>query len=516
MEDLMQDYAENGRKELGSPFTGAVLVAKDGNILFNKAYGLKDRNNLIPNDVATKFPIGSLTKQFTAMLVVQMAEEGILELEDPVSKHLEYLPKEFADVVTIHQLLSHTSGLPHYEGIINMGIDIDEFARTKYSPKELAILVSKVELNSEPGTNFHYSSLGYMLLGAILEKVSGESFAELLEIKITKPLGLNDTGFASNKFIKNETAKGYAFKEDKTFKMIFMKYGGDFHKVPFRDQSNTYTGGGMHSTVGDLLKWSEAVRSYTLLSPKFTEIMLKPNEQGYGYGWIRNWEDIMERNTKVKLYSHTGSTFGHASAITMFDDGTTIILTCNVNRIKVQKIVHQLYLLANGLKDIYGLEGYPDRGSLAEFEEDGGVKAFNAYFEKLSELCGYEVKPSEGSLTHIMSLYYKNGINKVGDSLKQAYFEMYKPNEGGVNQLGYRILNINCEKAIEVFEENTRLHPETPNTWDSLGDGYLECNNYVKAAECFSKAVVLAKSTNNPGLKYFQGNLQKVTLLLNE
>ena len=102
-------------------------------------------------------------------------------------------------------------------------------------------------------------------------------------------------------------------------------------------------------------------------------------------------------NKEVQLYSHTGSTYGHASAISMFDDGTTIIFTANVNRLKAQKLIHRLYLAANNLDDIYGVEGYPDRGSLAEFEKNGGINALNAYFDEVSNHCGYQVKPSDGS-----------------------------------------------------------------------------------------------------------------------
>ncbi|MFD2561461.1 serine hydrolase [Aquimarina rubra] len=508
LDELMTAYSENGRHKIGSPFNGAVLVAKNGEIVFKKAYGLNNRELDIPNTLETKFPIGSVTKQFTAMLVMQMAEEGKLNLNDSVSKHLSYLPKEFGDKITIHQLLSNTSGLPHYEGITKNGIKFNTFAATKYSPKELALLISKVKLSYEPGTTFYYSSLGYILLGTILEEVSGKSFAELLETKITKPLGLKNTGFASNEFIKNETAKGYKFVEDETIKMIFMKYGGDFHEVPFRDQSNTYTTGGMHSNVEDLFIWSEAVKSYRLLSKEYTDKMLTPNKQGYCYGWIRNWDDLIERNTKAKLFSHSGSTFGHVASINLFDDGTTIIYTTNVNTIKNQEIVHQLYLSAHQLEDNYRIEGYPDRGSLAEFEKDGGVKALNRYFEKLSELCGYEVLPSDTSIGHIMYLYYENGNQKTGDSIKQSFFEKYHPTESSINRLGYNLLDNNCNLAIEFFKENTVLYSKSPNVWDSLGEGFLKCENYEEAVTSFTKAVAIGKKINHHNLEIFKDNLQ--------
>ncbi|CAM1343387.1 serine hydrolase domain-containing protein [Tenacibaculum amylolyticum] len=515
IESIMDDYAENGRKTIGSPFTGTVLVAKKGKILFEGSYGFKDRKNKIPNTIDTKFLIGSLTKQFVAMLSMQLMEQGRLQLDDPVTKYLKYMPKKYNDI-TIHQLLSHTSGLPHYEGFVAIGINKNALIHNAYTPKELALLISKVALRNESKSNttFHYSSLGYMLLGAIIEEASGKSFSELLKIHITEPLGLKNTGFASNEFVKKEVAKGYAFKEDKTYKMILKKYGGEFKEVPYRDQSNSYTAGGMYSTVNDLFIWSEAIKNNKLISEETTKQMLQPVQQGYAYGWIRNWEDIMERNIKGQLYSHTGSTFGHASTISMFDDGTTIIFTANVNRIKAQKIIHNLYLAANDLEDVYHLKGYPDRSSLAEFEEDGGIEALHTYFKELSDLCGYQVKPSSGSLQQIITLYYKNGKITQGDSIRNAYIKLYHPSEEEINRLGYRIMKFNCLKSIEILEYNTQNFSNSANAWDSLGEAYVECKSYKKAFVCLEKAVSLAINSNNPNLTLFQKRLKKIKSLV--
>lgn len=508
LDALMQEYTENGRKKISSPFNGVILVAKKGKITFKKAYGLKDREQNIPNIVDTKFPIGSVTKQFTAMLVMQLVEEGTIKLEDSVSTHLSYFPKELGNKITIHQLLSHTSGLPHYEGILRTGITQDAFISTAYTPRELAILVGKVKLAYEPGTTFYYSSLGYMLLGAILEEVSKKSFSELLETKITKPLGLKNTGYETNEFIKNETAKGYSFIEDETFRMIFMKYGGNFNNVPFRDQSNIYATGGIHSTVDDLFIWSEAIRTNKLLSAAYTKKMLTPNKHGYCYGWIRNWDDLIERNTKIKMYTHGGALHGHRSSINIFDDGTTIIFLSNVSPIKDREIIHQLYLTAHGLEDVYKMKGYPDRSSLDEFKKHGGIKALNSYFEKLSELCGYKVLPSETSVGHIMYLYYQNGNQRIADSLKQSFLKNYNPTENSINRLGYKFLDDNCELAIEFFKENTKRYPNSPNVWDSLGEGFLVCESYKEAITCYSKAIELGEKTNHHSVKLFKENLQ--------
>ncbi|MEP1032035.1 serine hydrolase domain-containing protein [Ekhidna sp.] len=507
--ELLEEYAENGRRKINSPFTGAVLIAKDGEVAFKHAYGYSDRENEIPNQIDTRFPIGSITKQFTSMLVMQMVGNGTIELSDPLSQHLSYLPESFADQFTIHQLLSHTSGLPHYPGLFRSVINSDEFAETAYTPKELALLVSKVDLIDEPGTTFHYSSLGYMLLGALLEEVSGLSYASLLELKITQPLGMGNTGFATNAYIKEETAKGYAFVEDETFMMLFKKYGGEFENVKFRDQSNKYSTGGMHSTVEDLFVWSEAIKNNTLLNQSLTEQMLTANKQGYCYGWIKNWDELIERNTNARMITHGGALFGHRSSITLFKDGTTIIFLANVNPIKDTELIHQLYLATHQLPDTFRMKGYPDRSSLKVFEGAGGISAFNHYFNTLSDLSGYDVLPSESSITHLMYLYGEVGNVKKVDSIKLAYFEDYDPSEGNINRLAYGLLEDNCELAVDFFRENAARNPNSPNVWDSLGEGLLACGTKSEAIQYFEKAVELAREQNDLSLEVFEKNLSK-------
>ena len=503
---LMTHYEEKGRRTIGSPFSGTVLIAKNGKILFNKAYGLSNRELNIPNTVDTKFPVGSITKQFTAMLIMQYVEKGDLNLNDTISKHLPYLKSDWSKKITIHQLLSHTSGLPHYEGLFEI-VKSNEFVKTKYSPKELALLIDKVDLTHTINSKFHYSSLGYMLLGTLLEEVTGMAYAELLSQNIAKPLGLKNTGFASNEFIERETAKGYSFVEDESYKMLFKKFGGDFKTVPFRDQSNTFSTGGIHSTVKDLLIWSEAVKDNRILSKKYTKIMLTPNKMGYCYGWFRNWDELIERNKNAKMYTHSGVLFGHNASISFFDDGTTIIFLANTTNLKVQELTHQLYLSVHKLKDTLRIKGYPDRSSLEIFEREGGVSALNNYFRELSERCGYEVLPSDTSIGQIMYLYYKNGNQKKGDSLKQAYFKNYEPSENAINRLGYRFLEGNCETALVFFKENTLRHSMSANAWDSYGEGLLKCKKTDQAIISFTKAVAIAKTNNDKNLKSYERNL---------
>ncbi len=506
-EDLMNYYEKNGRRKIGSPFSGTVLIAQNDKIVFTGAYGLNDRTKEIPNTIDTRFPIGSITKQFTAMLVMQLEEEGKIELNDTIKKHLPYLNSEWSKKVTIHHLLSHTSGLPHYPGLFAQVVDRDVFATSRYSPMELALLIDGVELSYPIDTRFHYSSMGYMLLGAMLEEVTGSPYQRLLEQKITTPLGLKNTGFESNEFIAKKTAKGYAFIEDETFKMLFKRHGGDFNEVSFRDQSNKYSTGGMHSTVMDLWVWSRAIKNYALLSKEQTDKMLTPNKEGYCYGWIRNWDELIERNKNVKVYNHGGALFGHRSSINVFDDGTTIIYLANTNQLKNQELTHQLYLSTHGLKDTFGIRGYPDRSSLSQFEQEGGIHALKRYFNELSSFAGYEVLPSQNSIAHIMYLYYENGDTYIADSLKQAFFSHYDLTEASINNMGYNLLEDNCKIGLTFFQENTLRFPKSPNVWDSYGEGLMKCGDINEAIKNYRVAVKLAERSNHKNLEVYRENL---------
>ncbi|MDY8136337.1 serine hydrolase domain-containing protein [Aquimarina sp. 2201CG5-10] len=516
LDDLLIAYETNGqRKKIKSPFSGAVLVAKDGKVIFKKAYGYADKENKISNTTDTKFSIASVTKQFTAMLVMQQVEKGILSLEDTISKHLPYFSKELGDQITIHQLLSHTSGLPHYEGLQKIGLNASSFFVKKYTPQDFATLIGKTKLAYKPGATYYYSSLGYILLGAILEEVSGKTYNQLLQSSIIQPLGLKNTGYGSNDFIKNEVAKGYVFQELEGIDWLFTKQGGKFKNAPFRDQSNKYSTGGMHSTVEDLYIWSEAIKSHKLLSPELTKKMLTTNKSGYCYGWYRNWDDLVERNTNIQVYTHGGTLPGFNSSINLFDDGTTIIFLANVHPLKDQEVIHQVYLTAHQLEDKYRLGGYPDRGSLSQFEKEGGISALNAYFDKLSKLCGYKVLPSENSITGIMYLYLKDGQKSKADSLKTALFTSFYPTESSLNRTGYDFLEEEeCEFALDFFKENTKNHPDSANAWDSLGEGYEICGNYKKAAESYSYAVLLAEKNSSKSLKRYQENLKRAQKII--
>ncbi len=509
--DLMESYEDPGMKiKIRSPFSGTVLVAKKGEIIFEEAYGEEDRVDKIPNTIDTKFGIGSVTKQFTAMLIMQLVAENKIKLQDTINKYLPYLPAEKANHITIHQLLSHTSGLAHYNGLQAIGVRLKDFGNTSYSPKALAELIGRTHLVNQPGTAYYYSSFGYDILGVILEVITGKSFADLLDEKIVNPLKLKNTGFGTNEYISKELAKGYSYREVYGWDWWTSEQGGITTEAPFRDQSTAYTAGGMHSTVNDLFIWSEAVKSHQLLSPALTKIMLTPNTQGHCYGWQRNWDDILEKNTKVRLYGHGGALSGNSAFIAMYDDETTIIYLANRSNLKAEEILHQIHLRANHLEDEYHLKGFPNRSSYIKFKEAGGMYALQDYFNRLSEYSGYKVNPSNSTMRGVMKIHLEAGKINIADSLKTVFFNSYHPDERTLNQFGYQFLySKNPDYALEFFKENTVKYPQSSNAWDSLGEAYLILENYVKAVACYKKAVAIGEKVAHRSLKLYKENLQK-------
>jgi CubicO group peptidase (beta-lactamase class C family) len=226
-------------------FSGSVLVARDGRILYQHAFGYANLEWIIPNDLHTKFEIGSMTKQFTALLVLQFVHEGKIKLDGHLSDYLPYYRKDTGNRLSISQLLSHTSGIPNF--ILAPGFLEGPASRTKYSVKDFAQRYCSGNLEFEPGTRFNYSNSGYFLLGAVLEQASGSSYEQLLKDRIFTPLDMNDSGYTHSETIIPHRAAGYE------------RSGKGLQNARFYDMSIPFAAGALYSTVGDLLLWDQAL-----------------------------------------------------------------------------------------------------------------------------------------------------------------------------------------------------------------------------------------------------------------
>ncbi|MDD7915442.1 serine hydrolase domain-containing protein [Polaribacter ponticola] len=501
IDGFISQYAKNG-KELGirSNFNGIILVAKDNEVILNKAYGYADIELKDRLTTKSKFLIGSLTKPFVALLVLQQVEKGTIKLKQPITDFLPYINKEKGMHLTIHSLLANMSGLPHYEGLRDYIKSMKNFSAQKFTPKEYAQLVDKTGLSAIPNSKFQYSSLGYILLGAVLEEVTGLSFTELIEKHIALPLGLKNTGFGNNTFLKNEVVKNYRFRK------------GTYTENINRDQSNTYTAGGMHSTTSELYLWSQALRANKLLNKSNTKKLFKENLNGYTYGWQRNDTEILRYIPQAQFYGHSGSVNGFASYLFLADDGTTIIVLCNTAPIQPYKLVSDIYRkvhnedLSKNTRII--LPGFKSK---ALFMKEGGYKGITAYHKRLTKSAGFMVFPSGSYLQRVLRMHLKEKMDLI--PLEKIFVRFIKKNQNAedmLNRVAYEFLKIDKVKALHYFKLNTKLFSESANTWGSLGEFYEKEGSLNKAREAYIKAVAVAKNNFHTDLLSFEDHLKKM------
>ena len=292
---LLDDYAQAAYKI--NEFNGTVLVMQKGKSVYKKAFGMADREWNIANTVNTKFRIGSVTKQFTAACILQLAELGKLSLEDKLTKYFPDYPK--GDSITIHMLLNHTSGIKNYT-------DIPEFwpkAILPLSKDSMIALFKNKPLDFSPGTGWNYSNSGYFLLGVIVEKASGTTFNNYLLDNIIKKLGLKNTLMDNLDSVLTSRAKGYGKNQQDVWQ----------HAMQI-SMEGPYSAGAMVSTVDDLYLWTKALHNNQVLTAASTQKMLTPYKENYGYGI---GIDSLKTHKRV---SHNGGIPGFASYLGYFPD----------------------------------------------------------------------------------------------------------------------------------------------------------------------------------------------------
>lgn len=304
-------------------FSGVVLVAKDGKPFYTKAYGQANRGWKVPNRLDTRFNLGSMNKMFTAVSIAQLVEKGKLSYKDKVGKLLpDYPNKDVAEKVTVHQLLTHTSGLGD---IFN-----DRFfaaSRTRFrTVRDFFPLFVDDPLRFEPGARFDYSNAGYQVLGAIIEKASGQSYFDYIREHVYKPAGMTDTDCYDVDADPPRLATGYT--RDGTSK------GEPRRSNTFLHVIRGGPAGGGYSTVGDLLRFDQALRSHVLLKESSLESLwqdrvdfLPAPGSRYGYGFIT------KRYGRTRIVGHAGGFPGISSELDMYPDlGYTVVILSNVDQ----------------------------------------------------------------------------------------------------------------------------------------------------------------------------------------
>lgn len=429
-------------------FSGSVLVAENGKVIFKKGYGMANIEWNIPNEPDTKFRIGSITKQFTSMLILQLVEQGKIDLEGKLSDYLPYYRKDTGEEVTIHQLLTHSSGIPSYTSLPNF---FEEISRNPYPVKEFIQKYCSGDLEFKPGSKFNYNNSGYFILGAIIEEITGKTYEEVLKEKILDPVGIKGTGYDHHNTIIENRAIGYQKTLD------------GYENSPYLDMSLPYAAGSLYSTVEDLYLWDQALYTEKLLSKKMKDQMfnghIKALGQSYGYGWVIGKKKLPESKEELSTISHGGGINGFNTLIERHVDEKHLVVLFN----------------------------NAPRASLAAMS-DGIIRILydKPYKDKI---------PKKSIADTIYNTIKKEGAEagiKQYQELKEKYPKEYNFAPSELNTLGYHLLNRKkkTKQAIEIFKFNVKVNPKYANGYDSLAEAYmingdktLAIKNYAKSLE---------------------------------
>lgn len=301
----------------------SVAVVREGEPLLAKGYGIANLEHSVPATEKTVYEIASIGKTFTAFVVMLLIEEGLIELDRAIANYLDNFPPAWHSV-TIRHILSHQSGLPSYTDVDNYWQDIFQ---SNLSQAEIIALVKDLPLKFLPGEYISYDNTGYYLLGMMLEQITKQPYADLIQDRLFKPLGMNSTRMNNPKEIVPNRASGYRLPNDKLI------------NKPYYSPSVTYSAGGQLSSIEDLIKYERELYRPTLVEQSTLNLMWTPNfplhndnwrKQGYVAGlgwWVINYDNR-------QVVSHNGSILGFAGNITRYiDDGITVILLCNLDKI---------------------------------------------------------------------------------------------------------------------------------------------------------------------------------------
>lgn len=302
--ERINQYLEHLAQEL--KFNGAVLASMKGDIIYSSAFGKANFELDVDNTTKTKFRIGSITKTFTGVSILQLVQKGKLHLEDPISKFHPH--QQDGNKITIHHLLTHTSGIPNY----TLDPQMSEWSAQHHTAAKVIERFCRKDLEFQPGEQYNYSNSGYALLGSLVEQVSGQPYGMYLKESIFEPLEMKDSSLDDPSQMLERRAAGYLFNENRTLL-----------NAPFFHPGNAYAAGGMISTVEDLHIWDQALSTEKLLRKPLIDQMFTPfkGEPGYkyGYGWV------IQDTPHGKLVRHSGGIPGFTSVILRFLDSAVCV-----------------------------------------------------------------------------------------------------------------------------------------------------------------------------------------------
>ena len=399
-------------------FNGSALVAENGKVIYKGAYGLANMEWNIPNTPDTRFRLGSITKQFTAAVTLQLVEQGTIKLDAKISDYLPDYRKDIGNKVTIHHLLTHTSGIPSYTGQPGF---FENVSRNPYKVDDFVKKYASGDLEFEPGSKYSYNNSGYFLLGAIIERVTGKPYEQLLKANIFDPAGMKNTGYDHHTTIIPKRASGYSKTPD------------GYTNAPYLDMSIPYAAGSLYSTVEDLYLWDQTLYTDKLLPAQSKALMYKPFLENYAYGWVVMNASFKQNDQPVQVIRHGGGINGFSTTIVRFPNEKNLIVMLDNTGGDLDRLSESI------AKILYNQPYDPPKISIVSVLE-------KTILEK-----GIDA-----------------GIAQYRD-LKAKQAATYDFAEPELNRLGYQLLRGGkVKEAIEIFKLNVEAYPRGFNTYDSL------------------------------------------------
>lgn len=440
-------------------FHGAVLAAEDGKIIYSRAFGLADIESNTPNTLTTRFGLASVSKQFTSMIVLQLVQEGTLDLDGRITDYLPGYPRESGDRIKIHQLLTHTSGI--YQ---DSPIEGERASRRleKLSREELMRYFRDHELLFEPGAGFQYTNFNYNLLAIICETVTGKPYEELLQERIFGPVGMKNTCVGVKNGPGSITATGYDYD-----------FACDPRPVDFTHESVSIGAGDMYSTVEDLFLWDQALYTDKLLTEKYRDMLFTSHtDAGYAYGWQVRKYAVNDSGDSVTAIYHDGGSEGAQCCIYRFIEDRRLLVVLSNHRepwIHIRLSRPKEDIAPNMIRALYGGDhDQPARSAAYEIAmaaEASGAEAIRPEYEKLG-------RSSSDDYVFDADEFYNTGLSYIWKAQNQKAYEFLRiaVDDIGIDRLEtawqcyavYGEAALKCQRsdvAIRALERSLQLNP---------------------------------------------------------
>lgn len=462
LRELCEATAETGL------FSGAVLVADQGKVIYREAFGMANHEWDIPNTTNTKFRLASVSKQFCSMIVMQLVQEGKVKLDATITDHLPYYRKDTGDRITLHHLLSHQSGIKDFTASFDYRGTI---SRSSFGKDEFIKRHCSGDLLHEPGKIYSYCNAGYCILGRMIEKITDKTYEQNLHDRIFTPLGMKNSGYDRNRYLIKHRASGYNYGP-------FGLENADYIEL----DSSPGAAGAIYSTVEDMFIWDRALHTDKLLKRKYRDLMFTPNRDVpevkaaggrphsvYGYGWQITRRTHPVTKSSIRVISHGGAINGfRAMEHRLVNHDAFVIVLCNqgdpYGRSEVWNCIVRLsneltHVVTNQPFRMPGKARITQDQRLYQIVKAEGVKAAIAWFKVKGKKEAWG-----GSLTALAGQLIKEG--RVDDALELMEFdvELTPQKVWLVRKTAQACLdNGRPIKAMLYIEQGLELRPDDEN-----------------------------------------------------